>query len=164
MRKGYIVIEMVIVIAITVTLMAPIYRLFRVILYKLPKDSRLVQENVVLLDAVRHIRCDVASAKSVSQKTDDSSETSLVIQQADGVIYYKLQQGRIIRQKQDGVPAEIIWSIPHGKVETRVRSENQRSYAVELITFIEDTDLGHTGKKMANNYLFFTGMPSEAAK
>jgi type II secretory pathway component PulJ len=164
MRKGYTLMETMVVVFITMVLMTPICRLFRVILYELPKDSRLVQENIVLLDAVRHIRCDVASAIAVSQEADDTSGTTLIIQQSAGVIYYEFGDGRIVRRKTDAIPEDIVWSLPHGKVETRIRDAEQTGYAVELVTFIEDRDLGHARKKMANNYLCFTGMPWEAGK
>ena len=84
-----------------------------------------------------------------------------MIQKKEGFIYYSFDNGQIIRQ---AIPEKTVWLIPHGKIEMRVWEKNHKGYAVELVTYIEDRDLGHTRKKMANNYLFFVSMPSEAAK
>ena len=42
--------------------------------FDLPRDSRLIQENLTLSNAVSHIRADVASAKTLSQVGGDSNE------------------------------------------------------------------------------------------
>ncbi len=49
MRKGYILIEMMVVIFIFGLIIASMDRFFRVVALEIPKDNRLVQENVVLL-------------------------------------------------------------------------------------------------------------------
>jgi hypothetical protein len=169
MRKGYLLVEMIVVIAVLVMVMVTLDQFFRTIIYELPRDSRLVQEDVVLLNAVKNIGADVASAKAVSQKADGPNETpSLVIQQADGVVNYEFENGRILRRKsgpvQTSLPDEKTWSIPHGKIELRVLNEKRGADAVEIMSCIEYQDLGKTRRKMANSFLFFAGMPSEAIK
>jgi hypothetical protein len=169
MRKGYLLVEMIVVIAVLVMVMVTFDQFFRTIIYELPRDSRLVQEDVVLLNAVKNIGADVASAKAVSQKAGGPDETpSLVIQQADGVVNYEFENGRILRRKsgsvQGALPDERTWSIPHGKVDMRVWNAKHGANAVELVACIEYLDLGKTRRKMANSFLFFAGMPWEPAK
>ncbi|MGA2093959.1 MAG: prepilin-type N-terminal cleavage/methylation domain-containing protein [Sedimentisphaerales bacterium] len=170
MRKGYLLIEMIVVMAIMTMLMVSMDRFFMVFANELPKDSRLLQENIVLLDAVSRIRADVASADAVSQKTDSGGETPLlVIYRPADEIYYEFGKGQIIRRlvelTKGATPQEIKWSLPHGKIETRVlTSKGGAGCTVEIITCIEDYDFGHTRQKLANNYLAFTGSPWEAGK
>ena len=169
MRKGYLLIEMIFVLLILGMLSVPLTRLFRLFAYELPRDNRLVQEDLILLSAAGCIRADVASATTVSEKPGRTpGETSLAVQKTGGVVSYDFGNGRIIRRKdtivQGAIPEETVWSIPHGKVEIQVWSKNQKGYAVELITFVEDKDLGHTRRKMANNYVFFAGVSGEAVK
>jgi hypothetical protein len=169
MRKGYLLVEMIVVMAIMTMLMVSMDRFFMVFTHELPKDSRLVQENIILLDAVSHIRADVASADTVSQKPDSGGETPLlVIHRPDYEIYYEFGKGQIIRRQvgltKAATPQEIKWSLPHGKIETRVLNSKGAGCAVEIITCIEDYDFSHRRQKLANNYLAFTGSPWEAGK
>ena len=99
MRKGYILIEMMFVIFIFGLIIASMDRFFRVIAFEIPKDNRLVQENVVLLNAARYIKADVAAASTITEKQiSPDAMPSLVIQKKEGFIYYSFDNGQIIRQ------------------------------------------------------------------
>ena len=162
MRKGYILIEMMFVIFIFGLIIASMDRFFRVIAFEIPKDNRLVKENVVLLSAARYIKADVAAAFDDYCKTDKRGFYAFTgDSKKEGFIYYSFDNGQIIRQE---IPDKTVWSIPHGKIEMRVWEKNHKGYAVELITCIEDKDLGHIRKKMANNYVFFAGASQEATE
>lgn len=162
MRKGYLLVEMIVIIAILVMLALTLDRLTRTIIYEIPRDNRLVQEGVVLRDAVKHIRADVASAKTVSRRAGDSAEANtLIIQLPDGIVRYEFEKGRILRQRVTDIQASaagrMSWSVPHGKIETQVWNKDQKGYAVEVSTCIEDKNFGHIRRMMANSYLFFAG-------
>ncbi len=167
MRKGFFLAEMVVVIIVLVMISATLSRFFRTLAYELPRNSRLVEENSVLLSAVRYISDDVTGAKNII--CDDSSGNSLlVIVLPDSTVSYELKDDRIIRSVINDYPGQssedIVWQIPHGKIEWRIWFRNDTSYAVEIITCLEDKDLGHLQKKMANNYLFFTSTLKGNAK
>jgi len=84
------------------------------------------------------------------------------------VISYKFSNGRIFREFIAGATGaasgNMVWSVPHGKIEWKVWNKNKTGCAVEISTCIEDKNFGHIRKKMANNNLFFAGALSEAAK
>jgi type II secretory pathway pseudopilin PulG len=160
MRKGYLLIELVVVLSVLALLTVTFGRLWRTFIFEIPRDYRLIQQSSILNDAVNHIRADIASAKAISQSSGDS----LLMETSDGVITYKFENGRILRQKNDTDKSSILWSAPQGRIEWRVRDREKKGYAVEVTTYIEDNDLGHKQRKMSNSFLFFTGTIWETAK
>ena len=169
MRKGYLLVEMVIVISIMAMVMVTLDRFFRTFTYDLPRNSRLIQENHTLSNAVSHIRADVALAKALSLAGGDSNEpNTLFVELSNGAVSYKFSDGRILRGFADGVTdtaaGDMVWSVPHGWIEWQVWSKDNKGYAVEVSTCIEDKNFGHVRKKMANNNLFFAGTLRETAE
>ena len=169
MRKGYLLIEMLVVLFIMALIMATLERFFRTFAYDLPRDSRLIQENTSLNNVVSHIRSDVVSAKILSESANDSNEpNALLMEIPDGMISYKFSSGHIFRSfvgvATGAASGNMVWSVPHGRIEWKVWNKNKTGYAVEISTCIEDKSFGHIRKKMANNNLFFAGALSEAAK
>jgi hypothetical protein len=167
MRKGYLLVEVLVVLAVLALVAASLDRFFRAFAYELPRGSRLIQENCTLNNAVDHIRSDVASAKTLSESVGDSAQpASLVMELPDGVVTYKFNDGIILRSttgvsKKSG---DSTWPVPHCRIDWSVWQRDKTGYAVEVNTCIEDWDLGLIHKKMANSYLFFAGTPWEVAE
>jgi prepilin-type N-terminal cleavage/methylation domain-containing protein len=165
MRKGYILVEMIVVLAVFAMIAAGLDIFFRTFAFDLPRDSKLVQENCSLENAVNHIRADVVSAKKLSQVIGDSNEpNTLLIELTNGVVSYKLADDRLIRNFSAGHQGDMVWPVPHGKIEWLVWSKGKTGYAVEVRTCIEDRNFGQVQKKMANSNLFFAGALWETAQ
>jgi type II secretory pathway pseudopilin PulG len=165
MRKGYLLVEMIVVLAVFVMIAAGLDRFFGTFIFELPKGSRLIQENRSLENAVSHIQADVASAKTLSQSGDDSNEpNTLLVELPNGMISYKFADDRIFRSIVGDADGNMVWLVPHGKIEWRVWSKGKTGYAVEVRTCIEDRTFGQSQKKMANSNLFFAGALWEAAQ
>jgi len=169
MRKGYFLVEMLVVLFIMAMVMVTLERFFRTFTYDLPRNSRLIQENHTLSNAVSHIRVDVVSAKTLSESVNGPDEpNTLLMGMSGGVISYKFSNGRILRSFVGGATGaangDMVWSVPHGRIEWRVWSKGKTGCAVEISTCIEDKSFGHIRKKMANNNLFFAGALRETAE
>jgi hypothetical protein len=168
MRKGYLLVEMIAVLFVLTVILLIIGPFFRLFTCELPRDFRFVQESCVLKGAVSRIRADVACAKLLTESASDSAEPStLVMRLPDDTVSYKFNDGRILRRLEgasDTESEDIVWSVPHGRIEWKVWNKDQTGYAVELRTYIEDKDLGLIRRKLANNYVFFADTLSEAAK
>jgi type II secretory pathway pseudopilin PulG len=160
MRKGYLLVEMIVVLFILALIAATLERFWGTFVYELPRNSRLVQERRILNSAVNCIRTDVVSAKTLSV-TDSNL---LTIETPDGVVSYEFSDGRIIRSSPDEASGGIVWSVPNSRIDWQVRSRDKNGYAVEVCTYIEDRRLGHIRKKMANSFLFFTGTGLEGVE
>lgn len=165
MRKGYLLVEMIVVLFVLALISPILERFFRTFIYDLPRNSRLIQESRVLNSVVNCIRADVVSAKALFVSDGNSAESaSLLMETPDGIISYKFSDGRIFRSSSDTAPGDMEWSVPHGRIEWRVWNRDKTGYAVEISTYIEDKALGHIRKKMANSFLFFAGMALEGVK
>jgi len=169
MRRGYLLVEMLVTIFVLAMVMVTLDRFFRTFTYDLPRDSRLIQENSTFNNVVSYIRADVALAKTLSQAGDDSNEpNTLLVELSNGVVSYKSRNGRILRSFVGGATSaasgDMVWSVPHGRIEWRVWSKGKTGCAVEISTCIEDKSFGHIRKKMANNNLFFAGALRETAE
>ncbi len=169
MRKGYFLTEMMVVLFVMAIIMVTLERFFRTFTYDLPRNSCLIQENSTFNNVVSHIRADVVLAKTLSESVNGPDEpNALLMKMQDGVVSYKFSDGRIIRSFAGGganaAAEDIVWSVPHGRIEWRVWNKDKAVYAVEISTCIEDKSFGHIRKKMANNNLFFAGALRETAE
>jgi prepilin-type N-terminal cleavage/methylation domain-containing protein len=165
MRRGYTLFEMIVVLAVFAMISIGLDRFFETLIFELPKDSRLIQENRSLENAISHIRADVASAKTLSQLGGDSNEpNTLFIELPKGVVSYKFVDDRILRSVVGGADGNMVWPVPHGIIEWRVWSKGKTGYAVEVSTCIRDRTFGQSQKKMANSNLFFAGALWEASE
>ena len=152
MRKGYVLVEMIVVLSVFVMIAIGLDRFFCTLVFELPKDSRLIQENRSLENAVSHIRADVALAKALSNTSVDSNEpNTLLIELPNGTVSYKFHDGRILRIFAGSADGNMVWPVPHGMIEWRVWSKGKTGYAVEVRTCIEDRNFGQVQKKMANS-------------
>jgi hypothetical protein len=169
MRKGYFLVEILVVLFVMAIVMVTLERFFRTFTYDLPRDSRFIQENSTINNVVSHIRADVVSAKTLSGSVNvpDKPDT-LLIERPDGVISYKFSNGRVLRsvvgEGANAAAGDIVWSVPHGRIEWRVWHKGKTGFAVEISTCIEDRSFGHIRKKMANNNVFFAGALRETAE
>ncbi|MGD0552580.1 MAG: hypothetical protein ABSB25_08015 [Sedimentisphaerales bacterium] len=162
MRKGYLLVEILVVLAVMAMVGGIFDRFWGTFAFDLPRDSRLIQENITLNNVVSHIRADVVSAKTLSESVNGPDEpNTLLMKMPNGVISYKFSNGRILRsftRGTTGVTAgDMVWLVPHGWIEWQVWSKGTAGYAVEVRTCIEDKNFGQIRKKMANSNLFFAG-------
>ena len=160
MRKGYLLVEMIVVLFILASIIIIFDRFWVTFLLELPRNSRLVQESRVLNSAADCIRSDVISAKTFSI-TDGNS---LKIETPGGVISYKFGNNQIIRRLPNTASADTVWPVPNGIIDWQVWKKDNTGYAVEISTYIEDERLGRISKKMAYSYVFFTGTAPEGVK
>jgi hypothetical protein len=162
MRKGYLLVEMLVVFSVFTMVMIGLDRFFETFTYDLPRDYRLIQENTSLNNVISHIRADAVLAKTLSESVTDPNEpNALLMEMPDGVVSYKFANGRISREftcNAAGTSSiDMVWSIPHGQIQWQVLNKDKMGCAVEVSTCIEDKSFGHIQKKMANNNLFFAG-------
>jgi len=157
-----LLIELLVVLAVLVMISAIMDRYWMSLSFELPRESRLIQENISLNDAIRHIQADVASAENL--ENDINEPNTLTIELKKGTVFYKFDEGRIIRSKSINTQGDTIWKIPHGKIQCQVLKKGDRGYAVEIKSCIEDDIFGKTQRKMANSNLFFAGAIWETAQ
>jgi hypothetical protein len=164
MRKGYTFLEMLLVIIITPFIFLFFDGLFKTFIGEIPWSLRIVDEHTVLLNMTEQMQKDVDRAKDLpeSYAGRTSNDRQVLIEMLEGVFCYRMENGRVIRQKlteagQGDAEQPTVWLLHHANIRWKVWTKNGQGYAVETHTYIEHTWRGQWKKKMANTYLYFAG-------
>ncbi len=171
MRKGYLIIEMLVVISIVILISIPLARLTTITIRDIPQSYRTIKANTSILNALKYLRKDVNAAKRFPKSFDTytAGEEAILIELADAVICYELKEDEIKRCKlsktDEGTPDDIIgWPCPNAKFKWRLWKKDGAGYAVEIKTYIERKRGRVIEKKMANSHLYFVGAYQEVVK
>jgi len=180
MRKGFTLVEMLVVITIIPFVSVALAGLFTTIISDIPRSYRVTQENTNLLSMLRQMHKDIDTAKGLPESFEERTTNNelLLIELADGMICYQLKDGEVLRRKltdaQQGSSEPsprrglgedtTVWSVPHAKVQWQVWKKDGGGYAVEVKTHIEHKVRGNWQKKMANSHLYFVGAFREVLK
>lgn len=171
MRKGFFLVEMIVVIAVIFVVSLPLARLTTITLRDIPKSYRMIESNSSVLNALKQIQKDVNMAKGFpksfeSYTTDDQN---LLIELDDSTICYQLKDEKIIKlilaNTKTADDEEIAsWLVPYAKIVWQVLRQENKGYAVEVKTYLEHKSGKNVAKKMANSHLYFRGAYQEAVK
>jgi prepilin-type N-terminal cleavage/methylation domain-containing protein len=164
MRKGFTLVELLVVVIVLPFVFLLFDGLFKTIAGEIPMSVRLIQENTSLLNMLRQLQKDTDEArdlpKSFAGRT--ANEQLLLIELSDGVICYQLKDGHVIREKlmntsQGKTEEPRIWPVPHAKIEWKVWERNGLGYAVQTNVHLEYGRRGQWIQKMAHSHLYFVG-------
>ena len=164
MRKGFTLVELLILVIVLPFVFLLLDGLFKTIVGEIPMSVRIMQENTSLLSVLGQIQQDTDKAlglpKSFAGQT--ASNRVLLIELSEGVICYQLKDGQVFRHKLTDTPQAKteeprVWSIPHASIEWKVWERNGQGYAVETKTHLEYGRRGQWVKKMAHSHLYFAG-------
>ena len=169
MRKGFSLVELLLVLAVISIVSVPLAGLSTTTLRDIPRAYKMIESNTSILNALKQIHKDVNVAKGFPKSFDGFTANSdtLLIELANSTICYQLKDGEIVRQTLADTKVEhdekiINWAVPQGKVKWRVWQKNGKDYAVEVKTYIEQKSGEHLEKKMANSHLYFVGAYQKA--
>ena len=165
MRKGFTLVEVLIVIVVLPFMMLVLDDFFRTLIKDIPRSYRTVQENASLLSMLDQMQKDIDKAKGLPESFNEytTGDKLFLIELAEGMICYQLKDEKVLRRKltdnqQSNALGQTVWSVPHAKVEWQVWRKDRDGYAVEVKTHIEHKIRGeHWEKKMANSHLYFVG-------
>jgi prepilin-type N-terminal cleavage/methylation domain-containing protein len=167
MRKGFTLVEMLVVIIVLPFVMLVLDGLFSTLIRDIPRSYRVMQENTSLLSMLEQMQQDIGKAKGLPESFDEytTSNKLLLIELAEGMICYQLKDDKARTVRRSSLASRItgdesritVWSMPHAKVEWQVWRKDGGGYAVEVKTHIEHKVGGHWEKKMVNSHLYFVG-------
>jgi len=165
MRKGFTLVEVLVVIMTLPFVALVLDGLFNALLTDIPRSCRVLQDNTTLLSMLKQIQQDIDAAKGLPDSfaghtTDDRL---LLIELAEGMICYQLEEGRVLRRRltdtqQDDREEARVWVMPNAKVEWRLWRRQGHGYAVEVRTHIKHRLRKKLQEKMANSHLYFVGV------
>ena len=165
MRKGFTLVEMLVVIIVLPFVMLVLDGLFSTLIRDIPRSYRVMQENTSLLSMLEQMQQDIDKAKGLPESFDEytTSNKLLLIELAEGMICYQLKDDKARTVRRSSLASRVtgdesritVWSMPHAKVEWQVWRKDGGGYAVEVQTHIEHKIQGHWQKKMVNSHLYF---------
>jgi hypothetical protein len=138
--------------------------LFKTLLSDIPRSARVLQDNTTLLNMLGQFQQDIDAAKRLpdSFAGHTTNDKLLLIELAEGMICYQLEDGRVLRRRLTDTPQgreeARVWAMPNANVEWRLWRRQGRGYAVEVKTHIKHKLRKKLQKKMANSHLYFSGV------
>lgn len=164
MRKGFTLVETLIVVMTLPFVALVLDGLFNTLLTDIPRSCQVLQDNTTLLNMLQQFQQDIDAARALpdSFAGRSTNDKLLLIELAEGMICYQLEDGRVLRRRltdiQQGGEEARVWSMPNAKVEWRVWRQDGYGYAVEVKTHIEHRLRKKLPEKMANSHLYFLGV------
>ena len=167
-RKAFTLVEMLLVIAIIPLVAAALGKMLATVISEVPRAGKVVHENTTLLNMFSELRRDIDNAKSLPKSYNEqtSDDALLLIESANGVLYYKLEGGQVIKGRlpQEDSSEQRLWRLPKSVVRWSLLSDNGEPYAVEVTNHIAYKSSGKLKQAMANTYVFFIGATGGSSK
>jgi type II secretory pathway component PulJ len=164
MRKGFSLIELLVIVTILPFILIVIDGLFSSMLSDVPRSWNTMQNNSTLLNMLQQMEQDIDAAQDLPLSIDGytADDKLLLIERTNQVIHYQLKNDRVFRygfaDNQNIAELTRSWSLPKTIIQWRVLRQNGKGYAVEIQHHIEYTLRGHLIKKMENSNMFFIGV------
>lgn len=164
MRKGFTLVEMLVVVIVVPLVFIFLDGLFTTLLADIPRSYKISQESITLQHVLEQMQQDMDKAASLPEAYGrfTVNEKQFLIELPDGVVCYQLKDDQIIRQKllgaeMDNAGDKKAWTLPNTKVEWKTWAKDTQGYAVEVKTRFEYKTRGRWKKTMANSHLFYGG-------
>jgi hypothetical protein len=137
---------------------------FRSLLRDIPQSVRLVDQNVAVLDLLEQLRRDTDRAIVLPSQVGDrrADDATLLIEQADAVVCYRREEGRIVRtllDRQGGATpdGDRVWLARDAAIEWRPWTQEGHAYAVEVHSHLKQQVAGQLRRRFLSSHVFFVG-------
>ena len=163
MRKGFTLIEILILITTVPLLMVFTSRFFSTMISQTPRIWNNVQQNSTLLNMLWQMQQDIDRATDFPETKGDyaSSGKLLLIEKPDTLIGYEFDDSQVVRRVLDGentdTNATRTWEIPDVVIEWKVLRNKGKGYCLELHNHTEYQKSNGLENQMPNSHLFFIG-------
>lgn len=169
MRKGFALIELLVVVVVLPVAMVAISAIFATFFRDVPRQTRLLQQNTSVLDMTRHLAKDMDRAKGLPDSFDTlhSDDRTLLVELSDRVVCYQLQDDGITRtvlgpKDSDDSDGVRTWRFRDAVITWRCRRQGERAYAVELQTRFRYRTEGRFIDKLAGSHIYFVNALGKA--
>jgi type II secretory pathway pseudopilin PulG len=165
MRSGFTLIEVLMIVVIAPFILVVVSGLFGTFIRDIPQGTRLVQQNTTVLHMLDQLRRDVGDAVALPQQTAGAhaDETTLRIEQPEGVVLYRFEAGRTVREVITGQEqaSERIWQARDAVIEWEPWTQEGATVGVEVRSHIRQQVAGIVLHKLPGSHVFFMAGPGE---
>ena len=164
-RRGYMLVELIVAIAILTAVSGVLSSLFQTLLADVPRNFRAFNSERTVQALLGRMQSDMNKARllpsSAGKKT--AGDDMLLISLPEGTVAYSKREGRIVRfalkdettDPNSPRSYEMFFFIPRARVNWQVWRKNERGYALEVRTAIEPKFAGGVRRILANSHVFF---------
>ncbi len=150
MRKGYMIVEMIVVIAVLAIISIPLSKFTKLLIFDVPRSVKHIEANTSLLDVIASLKSDIGA----SFKLQKDSQNRLIMHRVDGTVCYDFEQDKISRSANNSNDLPREWMIPGGRIDFEIQPINDTP-AVRITKYVEVKRYNGVEKKMAETYLYF---------
>ena len=151
-HRAYALTEMLVIIVILIVLISLTVKPLRMMISEIPRSARVCQTLNGTTKALGQLRNDIEGAIRIAGLAGGV----LTLEQPGGIVRYTLADGQITRRPaMNDAGTETTWHLPHLKTETKLWSDNEQSYAVELTTWNQQKNLGRDNARFRQTSVFF---------
>ena len=159
MKKGYMLIEVLVMLGVIAMTLLIIAGQFRVLAIDVPRAYRDFQSNTSILDMLNKLRNDIEAAQDLSQALDTSEGgiETLSIDSVCSKIRYTFENEKVIKTKltDDGYQMVESWSVPRAVIDFELWQNNGKTYALEISTAVRRKVWDHWENRLKNSHVFF---------
>jgi type II secretory pathway pseudopilin PulG len=162
MRKAFTLIEVLVLAIVAPLMLVVVSRIFSTFIQDIPRETRVVQQNTTALDLLAQIRQDVDMAVGLPERFGATScdEHTLLIQQPQAVVCYRLEEGRTVRMLLKGQEApdpntQRVWRTPNAVISWRPWTQSGKVYAVEMHSHVQQWFADLLRNRLVNTQVFF---------
>ena len=162
MRKGFTLIEVLVIVVVTPSVALALGSLFATLVRDIPQTTRVLQQNTTVLNLLGQLRRDMDRAVGLPEQWENkrTNDQTLLIEVPDGVVSYRFGEGEVLRTSSppDGQAApgdERVWKIPKAIVTWRPWKRNDAAYAVEIHSHVQQRVRACMREKLAGSHVFF---------
>ena len=159
-NKGITIVEMVVVLGLSALVLPVVGKLLVIITRDIPIEQKLMMTNSIKNAAISNIQQDIEASREIltefaQYKTDCNN--LLIKNNDDAVTLYRLEKdtfNKIILSENSSKSIDKR-PMPNARISFNPLSKNNKIYAVEVSSYIEQKLLGRTDKKLKMQNLYF---------
>ena len=158
MRKGFSIIEVLIVLGVLVILLGMLTRPTRVLVHDISSIHRDFQSGENVWAMLRQLQKDVEISQNLN--CDGTDANSLLIDTGDGEISYRLAEDKVIKNNtadSEQQQTKRTWDTNNANIKWKVWTRDDKGYAVEVTTGIKRKVSGNWREKLKNSHVYFVG-------
>jgi type II secretory pathway pseudopilin PulG len=182
MRKAFTLVELLMLVSVLPIVMIAISGVYATLIRDIPRTTRVLQQNTVVLDLLRQIGRDMDQATGLPEQFDGQHTGAhvLLIEQSGRVIRYEFQDGQVVRTLLSGALSEDrgpktedtvasnpqsairnsqsperLWRMPEAVVTWQPWTRDGEARAIEVRSHVRERVAGRLTEKLAGSYVFF---------
>ena len=158
-RKGFSLVELLVAMITIPTVMWVMTLMTRTLVMDMPRDRRVVNEQLQVDQVLKQLQADMDQALSLPAQWQNvvRDANTLILEQTQGMVVYR-HQGRLIVRSSDNDPNnDREWTLPYAHMTWTTCSLTEELDAIEVECFVPLKNSKGVRQHFKRNYLYVPG-------